>query len=257
VVSAGGTFALASTPGGDVVVVTVASDGVTLQLATIPGAIDGNLQLSPNGSSGLVSSGGQLQVITGLPGSPAAQPAVSASYLGAVSALAVSDDGQWIAGVFGGAVFALGSSGQAITLPAPAGVTALTFFHGTEDLAVTTATQIVEISSIASGTPTTTTIFGSPDTPAPPISPIALALTSDNSRVVLVEPNGGIGQVVLAGGAVSTADCGCTPLGLTGLGGSVFLLSGLTNGSVKIYDAASGSVLFVPLALAGTQGGQQ
>jgi hypothetical protein len=257
VVASGGGFSLASLPGGGVVVVTVASDGVTLNTAPIAGAIAGTLYLSPNGSSGLIANGGQLQVITGLPGSPAVQPAVDTSYLGAATALAVSDDGQWIAGVFGGAVYALGASGQAIALPAPAGVTALTFFHGTDDLAVTTAIQIFEISGIG-GIPTITTIFGSPNTPVPSEAPIALALSADNSVVVLLEPDGGIGQVVLATGAVSTANCGCTPQGLSGLGGAAFLVSNLAGGSsVKVYDAASGSVWFVPLAATSTQGGQQ
>jgi len=256
VVAPNSSFVLASLASGDVAVVTVASDGVTLQPAVIAGAMAGNLQLSPNGSAALISNSGQLQVITGLPGSPTVQPAINAAYLGSSSALAVSDDGQWIAGVFGGAVYALGGGGQAIPLPAPSGVTALTFFHGTDDLAVTTAVQIFEISNIAT-TPTISTIFGSANTPAPPESPIALALTADNSTVVLMEPDGGIGQVVLASGAVSVAHCGCSPAGLIGLGGPVFRLSSLAGGSVKVYDAASGNVLFVPLAPADTQGGQQ
>ena len=281
--SPGGSFALASLASGSVAVVTVASDGVTLQTAPVAGAIAGNLVLSPNGSSGLVSGGGQLQVITGLPGSPAAQAPVGVSYLGAVSALAVSDDGQWAAGVFGGSVSGtvieacnaggyqviaqyrplaadegavLQYAGQSIPLPALSGVAALTFFHGSDNLAVTTAIQILQISNLG-GTPAVSTIYGSPNTPIPPESPIALALTADNTTILLIEPDGGIGQVVLANGAVSIAHCGCTPQGLTGLGGSVFLLSNLANGSVKLYDAASGNVWFVPLAPSGTQGGQQ
>jgi hypothetical protein len=256
VASPSGAFALAAVADGTVAVVTVASDGVTLNTSIVAGATAGTLQLSPNGSSALISNGGQLQVITGLPGSPVAQPTVDATYLGAVSALAISDDGQWVAGVFGGAVSALGSGGQAIPLPAPSGVTALSFFHGTDDLVATTANQVVEISNIA-GTPTSTTLFGSANAPVPAESPVSIALTGDNTQIVLVEPDGGIGQINLTTGAVTSANCGCTPQGLSGLGGSVFRLSNLAGGSVKVYDADSGSVLFVPLAPAGTQGGQQ
>jgi hypothetical protein len=255
-VAPSGQFAVATTADGNVAVVTVAADGVSLQINVIAGAIVGNVQLSPNGSAALIASGSQLQMITGLPGSPSAQAAVDTSYLGAASALAVSDDGQWLAGVFGGAVFALGSAGQAIPLPAPAGVSALTFFHGTDDLAVTTAVQVLKISDVG-GTPAASTIFGSADTPPPPEAPIALAVTADNSAIVLIEPDGGIGQVVLASGAVTTAQCGCKPLGLAGLGGPVFRLNNLDGGAVKIYDAASGDVLFVPLAASAAQGGQQ
>jgi len=255
-VSSSGSFALASTSAGEVVVLTVAADGVTSQTATVPGAAAGNLQLSPNGSSALISNGGALQVLGGLPASPSIVSSVDVTYLGAASALAVSDDGQWVAGVFGGAVDAIGSSGQVVPLPAPSGVVAVAFFHGTEDLVVTTAVQIVEISSIAS-TPAASTIFGSANTPAPAQSPISLALTSDNAWVVLLEPDGGIGQVQLANGTVSVAHCGCKPQGLSGLGGDLFRVSNLANGSVKVYDASSGDVWFVPLAPAGTQGGQQ
>jgi hypothetical protein len=256
-VSSSGSFALATASTGEVVVLTVGADGMTLETATVQGAAAGNLQLSPNGSSAVVLNGGTLEVIGGLPASPAVASFTDVSYLGAASALSVSDDGQWVAGVFGGAVYAIGSGGQVVTLPAPAGVVASAFFHGTEDLAVTTAVQIVEISNISSGTPTTTNIYGSADTPIPAQSPIALALTSDNAWVLLVEPDGGIGQVQLAGGAVTVAHCGCTPEGLTGLGGTLFRVSTLANGSVKVYDARSGDMWFVPLAYTGTQGGQQ
>jgi hypothetical protein len=168
----------------------------------------------------------------------------------------VSDDAHWVAGVFGGLVYALGSSGQAIALPAPAGVAALTFFHGTDDLAVTTASRILKISGIGDS-PAASKIFGNATDPVPSEAPIALALTSDNARVVVLEPDGGIAQVDSASGAViNETTCDCTPQGLFGLGGSVFRLNGLAGGSVKVYDTASGNVWFVPLALAGANGGQ-
>ncbi len=255
-VSSSGSFALASTSAGEVVVLTVAADGVTLQTATVPGATAGNLQLSPNGTSAVISNGGALQVIGGLPNSPSIVSATDVTYLGTPSALAVSDDAQLVAGVFGGAVYAIGTSGQVIPLPTPAGVVAVAFFHGTEDLAATTAVEIVEISNIT-GTPTSTTLFGSPNTPIPAQSPIALAMTADNAWVVLVEPDGGIGQVQLSSGTVSVAHCGCTPEGLMGLGGDLFRVSNLTKGAVKVYDASSGNVWFVPLVNSGAQGGQQ
>lgn len=255
VASPGGSFALASTDTGEVAVLSP-SNGPSLQAAVVPGARAGDVLFSPTGSAALISSGGQLQVVGGLPAFPTVARTLDVSFLGAATALAVSDDGQWVAGAFGGLVYALGSSSQVILLPAPAGVTALTFFHGSGDLAATTASQIVRISDIG-GAPAVSTIFGSADGPTPPEAPMALALTSNNTRIVLMEPDGGIGQVDLTNGAVSTARCGCTPQGLFGLGGSVFRLNGLAGGSVKVYDAATGDVWFVPLALTGAQGGQR
>jgi hypothetical protein len=255
-VAPSGEFAVGATSDGNVWVVTVDADGVTLDTAQIAGAGVGNIQMSPNGSAALIVSGAQLQVVTGLPASPSAQAAVDTTYLGAASALAVSDDGQWVAGVFGGAVFALGTGGQSIPLPAPAGVSAVSFFHATDDLAITTGIQVLQISNIG-GTPAASSIYGSADSPPASESPIAIAMTADNGTVVIIEPDGSIGQVVLASGTATIAQCGCTPQGLVGLGGSVFRLNNLDSGVVKVYDAASGDVLFVPLAASGTQGGQQ
>jgi hypothetical protein len=253
-VSPGGTFALASASDGSVNVVTVAGGG--LNFAPIAGVAAGTLTLSPNGSAGLVSAGGALQVITGLPGSPSAHAPMNVAYLGAAGSLAVSDDGQWIAGVFGGAVNAIDVNGQPTLLPAPSGVTALAFYHGASDLVATTGTQIVKITSLG-GSPAVSTLFGSADAPPASEAPIAIALTADNSQLVLLEPDGGIGEINLATGAITTANCGCQPQGLIGLSGSIFRLSNLAEGSVKVYDADSGNVLFVPLAPAGTEGGQQ
>src|SRR5260370_19135362 len=107
---------------------------------------------------------------------------------------------------------------------------------------------MVKICDVA-GWAAVSAIFGSANGPVPAEWPMALALTSDNAGIVLMEPDGGIGQVDLKSGAVSTATCGCTPQGLFGLGGSVFRLNELAGGSVKVYDAASGNVWFVPMAL--------
>jgi len=254
VVSPRGAFALASTDSGAVLALSSA-DGNSLVPAPVQDAIAGDIQFSPNGSSALISNGGHLQVIGGLPAFPMVWRTLDVSFLGGPSALAVSDDAHWVAGIFGGLLYALGSSGQAIALPAPAGVAALAFFHGSDDLAVTTASRILKISGIGDS-PAASKIFGNATDPVPSEAPIALALTSDNARIVLMEPDGGIGQVNLTSGAVSTARCDCTPQGLFGLGGSVFRLNGLAGGSVKIFDAASGNVWFVPLALAGANGGQ-
>jgi hypothetical protein len=247
VASPTGSFALASADSGEVLILTAAADGARLQAVTVQGASAGNIQLSPNGSSALISEGGHMQVLGGLPVSAPVLRSLDTSSLGKASAVAVSDDGQWVACVFGGAVRGLGPASQIILLPAPAGVTALTFFHGTEDLALATASRIVKISDIG-GAAAQSSIFGSADGPAPPESPMAIALTSDNAHIVVLEPSGGIAQVNLASGAVSTATCGCTARGLFGLGGFAFRLSSLAGGSVKVYDVQTSRVVTFALA---------
>src|SRR5258708_39353339 len=89
--SPSGPFALASTESGAVAALSSA-DGESLRTAIVPGAMAGDIQFSPNGSAALISSGGRLQVIGGLPAFPMLLRTVDVSFLGGAAALAVSDD---------------------------------------------------------------------------------------------------------------------------------------------------------------------
>ena len=91
-------------------------------------------------------------------------------------------------------------------------------------------------------TPKSTSLFGSADGPTPPESPFAIAATTDNNYVVILEPSGGIGQVNLENGSVTTAKCDCVAKGLFPFGPSSFRVSNLAAGSVRVYDARSGTV---------------
>ena len=63
--------------------------------------------------------------------------------------------------------------------------------------------------------------------------------------------------MVLGTGAQTGADCGCAPTGLAGLGGSLFRLTGAKAGTLRLFDATTNELWFVPLAAAAVDGGQQ
>lgn len=256
-----GSFAVGVTAdGGQPVVMTLS--GNEAKLASIMGAAAGadGVVLSPGGSAGALSdsSSGRIQVLTGLPGAAAVTRSIDPSLGGGVpSAIAVSDDGQWVVGASNAGVYAYGPSDQAILLPVEGTVTALAFLSGKHDIVTTTSTTVTMIADI-SGAPAPTILFAAPPgTPPPPESPVALTLSADNNHVVLVEPSGGIGHINRATGAVTIADCQCVPEGLFSLGGAVFRVTSVNGGAVKVFDASSDSVWFVPQALEVAQGDAQ
>lgn len=235
-----GSFAIAIAATGEAYLLSAGGDG-TIQSQQIAGVAGSEICFSPNGATAMILSDGRLRILTGLPTLNPPLASVDITSLGKASALAVSDVGEWIAGIFGGTVYAINTKGEKVPLPAPKGVTAINFFHGKSELAISTASQILRISGLEA-TPKSTSLFGSPDGPTPPESPFAIAATTDNNRVIILEPSGGIGQVNLENGSVTTARCDCVPNGLFQIGPSSFRLSNLAAGSVKVYDVRTGSV---------------
>lgn len=255
-VSAGQDFSrIAASPARDYVLVSAGQTGAVLiytpdhgltPLAGAGGAPD-LLVLSPHGSAAALwfSSTGQIQVVTGLPDTPAIRQ-VSASLLGsAPGALAVSDDGTWLAGAWALGVYAFGPNGEVNRLPLENDVTALAFFQGTHDLATASAAGLQSVTGIG-GFAVVSSLLAAPDSS---LQPVAVAATSDNRTVVLANRGGSVTTVDIGSGAATTSDCGCRPEGLFGMGPSAFRLTGLQDGAFKLFDAARGEILFAPLAL--------
>ena len=191
---------------------------------------------SPQGSSAALwySATAQLGVISGLPGAPAIR-LIDGSVLGASPvAIAVSDDGQWIAAASAAGVYMWGGSGvQEIYSGGDAA--ALAFFAGSSNLAVGTSTQILEVS----GSATSVLYQGA-------VSPVGLATSFNNQKIVLADQSGTIYSIDATTQVASTNDCQCRPSGVFGLDGSVFRLTSSSVGAIKIFDAAAGAVLAVP-----------
>ena len=265
-VAPGQALALATADdNGQLVVATLDANGQTLQLTPVSGAAAGanTIVFSPNGSAAAtwVSSTGHLQILTGLTSTASTTVAVQdidAAFAGGEpTAIAVSDDGQWAIGSFGGNNYAFGPGSQVITLPVSGYAEAINFFHGKSDAAIMTGTQVVTIADI--GGAAATTVLWSLPADAPRNQPVAvgIAASADNAKLTIAADSGALFTFDMATGAGTPADCDCKPSGLSGVGGSVFRLNGVSAGVLKLFDAASNSVWFVPLGANVVSGGQQ
>jgi len=208
--------------------------------------------MSPGGTAALaVYESGRVSVIGGLPGAITVRLA-DISFLGAPPAsLAVSDDAQWIVGAWGSAVYALGPAGQVNLLPTDGAAQQVTFFHGKSDVALITANQVALISDIGSAAVPKIIWQKPPDLPPDAVTQVAtgLAVSADNQRLTVAGSLGGLYTMDLAhDNAGIYTECGCTTQGLASMGASLYRISAFEDGSWKLYDAATGAVLFVPLA---------
>ncbi|MBZ5632684.1 MAG: hypothetical protein LAO55_06085 [Acidobacteriia bacterium] len=256
---------IAASPAGNYVLVsagpTSAQAGAVLiykpEVGLIPldgaGVAPDFLILSPRGSAAALwfSSINQVQVVTGLPDAPVIRQ-LDASFLGsAPDALALSDDGAWLAGAWSATsagVYAFGPNGEVSRLPIDNGVSALAFFQGNHDLAAAGAADLQMAAGI-DGFAVVTSLLASADSS---LQPLAVAATSDNRTLVLADHNGSVTAVDIGSGAATISNCGCQPEGLFGMGPSAFRLTAFENGAFKLFDASRGEILFAPIALNAT-----
>jgi len=264
---------IAASPARNYVLVAAADTGAvsiyTTQHGLVPIAGAGiapanapdSVVLSPRGSSAALwfSSIHQVQVFTGLPDAPVIRQ-LDASFLeSAPGALAISDDGAWVAGTWtladSASVYAFGPSGEVNRLPVE-GATALAFFQGSHNLAAAGAAGLQMVNGL-DGFAVVSNLLTPADSSQPTAVAVAVAATSDNLTLVLADQNGSVTTIDIASGAATSSDCGCQPLGLFGMGPSAFRLTGLDGGAFKLFNAASGEILFVPLAVTETAGAGQ
>jgi hypothetical protein len=244
--------------------VAVAADTGQVMIVTPSGSITA-LSVTETNPSALVASpqgtaaaawfplSGHLIALSGLPDAPQVR-VIDASFLNASPvAVAISDDGQWAAGIWSAGVYAFGPSGETIPLQTDAGVSAIAFFHNRATLALAGPNRAT---SIALSGMTTSVLY---DYSAQPLTPRAIALSFDNRIVAIADGAGAV--MAIQAGAANVVDCGCAPEGLFGMGGALFRLNGTGAtrhgaGELKLFDAASGAVWIVPPALA-LAGGRQ
>ncbi len=162
--------------------------------------------------------------------------------------IAISDDGQWAAGLWSTGVYAFGPSAVVIPLQTDPGVVALSFFHNNHDLALATATRATTIADVGGATQMSVLY----DYSALNLSPRAIAASFDNRITVVADSTGNLVNLSTA----TVFNCGCSPAGLYGLGGALFRLNAPGRHELKLFDASQGAVLIVPPAL-GLAGGAQ
>jgi hypothetical protein len=253
------TFAVATTADNGAVMVFKPSSGLTA--ITGAGANPDIIAISPHGLSAALwlPLQNQLQAISGLPDSPVVRT-IDASFLNASPlSIAISDDGQWVAGLWSTGVYAFGPSSQAVSLQTDPGVVALAFFHNSHSIALATSARATSIADLGGGMQNSVLY----DYSSNPLSPRAIALSFDNSHAVIADSTGHLLNINVASASASTALCGCSPQGLYGLGGGLFRLNGTAapgrsgaRTELKLFDANAGSTWIVPPAFS-EAGGRQ
>ena len=189
-----------------------------------------------------------LSMLTGLPDAPASAGLIDIWDLGQPGALAVSDDGQYVAAAFssaaGPAAFVLGVDGTRVALPLTAPVTALAFRRSSTDLLAADAANQVWLFRDVVRHPTPA-LLGGPE--AGINAPVAVAFSADGTLNLVA--NSGNGTIVAwdGQGGVNAVACGCTPTALEPLNGaSLFRITDLSDKPLLVFDAQQSRVLFVP-----------
>lgn len=264
-VSPNQSFVLATAADTGELLLIIPGSGTTVVTGVATGPDE--IFMSPSGTAAALWFGSvdHVQVVSGLPGSPSVRTIDTTFLETPPIALAVSDDGQWVAGAWNDGVYAFGPEGQVTRLPLIGSVTALAFFHGRADLAAATYTQVSTVANI-DGSQQVSTIFSAPAVELPGPSPKRapaqgpgstpganyIAVSFDNRQIVVADALGSVSAFDPASGAAARSTCGCSPSGVFGLGGSVFRLTGAESGALKIYDASTGDVFVAPPAPAAT-----
>jgi hypothetical protein len=238
-----------------VILYTIGS-GASVAVQGVASAPD-RIIFSPNGTAaGLwFSSTRHFQLLSNLSATPAIND-MDFSFTGSdPTALAVSDDGLWMVGAWPFSLYTIGPSGYAIVLPVSSAAEAVCFFHGRNDVAAITASQVTVITDVTSAR-TPNVIWSKPDDP-PPADPataapvevaVGLATSFDNRYLSVAGNLGSLSTFDLTAGTSVGVNCACQPTSLYSMGGSLFRVTSLTDGVVKVFDAASNDVWFVPLA---------
>ncbi len=211
------------------------------------------LAVSPEGTAAAAwfSSSNHLEIVSGLPDASAIR-VIDASFLNASPlAIAISDDGQWAAGLWSAGVYAFGPNSAVIPLQTDAGILAVAFFHNRHDLALATANRATSMTDLG-GAMQASVLY---DYSAQALMPRAIGVSFDNQIAVVADRGGSLVAIQVSAGTASTFDCGCSPEGLYGLGGAIFRLNGTgasrerSRAQLKLFDGATGRVLIVPPAL--------
>ena len=214
---------------------------------------------SPSGTAAALYSSGRVQILTGLPGAPAAGAAlavgsmgetrVGAAHKSSAPPMALSDDGAWLLDSGRDAVELLSANGGPRRLLATAGYAPVAFAPGGHDAAVADSKAGLVLFKDVSGQAAQQQLAASPAG-----RPTAVAFSADGTHVFATGASqSSVLAIEVASGAGTTMECGCSPSGLVPMG-AVLRLNEMGSGPVWLLDngGAQPRVVFVP-ALAQAQ----
>jgi hypothetical protein len=243
VVSPRRDFALALTEGERrLVLLRNLSASPSAEALTIPsGAI--RVVLSPAGDAAVLYYTGRVEVLTGLPDSPASSWGLDLP--ADLAALAVSDGGSAVLAATEGEVWLLTPDAGYKMLYTVAGSPSVAFLGSADAVLADGASSQVFVVRDVKGQPQIAPIGG----PAEGISrPVAVAAVNGRVFVANAEP-GGVVSLSLAGEEALAIPCACTPTRLERLDdGATFRLSEAGEGPVWLLDVRSSPprIVFVP-----------
>jgi DNA-binding beta-propeller fold protein YncE len=272
-IAEGGWSKIAISPAQNFLLSTAAATGEVLNVNLVKPSVTSItgvsanpdlIAVSPSGTAAALwfTSLGRMQVVTGLPGSPSVAT-MDAPYLDSTpTAIAVSDDGQWAAGVWSAGVYAFGISAKIMPLQTDPGVVSLAFFHANHNLAIATTARATSITDVG-GANQASILY---DYSKQALLPKGIGVSFDNQRVLVADAAGKLVNISVAASSAVIVDCGCSPNGVYGLGDALFRLNGTGRSGIarsgptpelKLFDAAADSVWIVPPALVAAKGERQ
>ncbi len=221
--------------------------GVPAEVAVngLAGAPD-RVVFSPSGSAAALLTNGGIQILTGLPDSPAISATADASAFRGPVSLALSDDGGALLLAAGNTVELFGGAADLGKLADTAGVAQVAFAPGAHDAAVVDAAGAgVLLYRNLTGAVVSQTIAAADDRIQ---GASALAFSADGQRLLIANASGqSVILFDLAAGARTEVACNCTPSSLVRMG-DVFRLNEIGTGPLWLLDARAGSatLTFVP-----------
>lgn len=252
------SFALAVSEDGKVWAIRIATSESLPTRVELSGlsANPSKIVFSPDGTSAALwqAEKGVIEVISGLPGSVTLRSIAAGSWGGAPLAFAVSDDGRSVVAAWPSGVFAFTAGSDTRLLPTEGIPWAVAFFHGRPDLAIMTNLQVITLAQSPDLSAPTEWWRKPSDLPTDTPVQIAtgLAVSADNRKLTITGDWGGVYTIDFESKAATYATCDCTTTGLASMGSTLYRISSLEKGSLKLYDAETGQVTFVA-----TQGDQQ
>lgn len=231
---------------------------VEIRCAACPSFADAAIY-SPSGSAVALYSAGRVQIVTGLPASPAAGAGFevgSTAIRGATRGrdlpppMALSDDGAWLLVSTRKAVDLFSANGGPRQLLGTGPYALVAFATGSHDAAVAdiNGAGLLLIHDVA-GASNQQTLTA----PGDMRLVRAVAFSADGGRLLVASPAGQYVAVIdIASGSGTVAACNCAPSGLIPMG-NVMRLNEAGNGPLWLLDAggtADPRLVFVPAAAA-------